>query len=161
VKNPRESAAYTFGYNPTVFARRVHDILGLVKLARSREPRPDAVCLVGLDGAGPLVAAACAQAAGAVDRAVIDTGGFRFGKVRDLHSPDFLPGGAKYFDLPGMIALGAPTRLLLAGEGDQAPEIVATAYEAAQAKNRLTVFGGDATKTREAAVKWLLEPPAN
>jgi len=27
VNNPREAAAYTFGYNPSLFARRVHDVL--------------------------------------------------------------------------------------------------------------------------------------
>ena len=36
----------------------------------------------------------------------VHLGGFRFGKVLDLHSPDFLPGGAKYGDVDGLIALG-------------------------------------------------------
>ena len=161
VKNPRESAAYTFGYNPAVFARRVHDILTLVKLTRESEPAPDSVCLVGVDGAGPWVAAARAQAGEAVDRAVVDTGGFRFGKVLDLHDPNFLPGGAKYFDLPGMIALNAPGRLALLGEGDKAPEVVTAVYRAAGAADRLITLGGDGAKVRDAAVKWLLGQAPN
>lgn len=36
----------------------------------------------------------------------------------DLRSPDFLPGGAKYGDLPGMLAAGEPGTLWLAGEED-------------------------------------------
>ena len=155
VKNPREAAAYTFGYNPTLFAQRVQDILTVLKLARDSEPRPDAVCLVGLGGAGPWVAAARALAGDAVERAVIDTQGFRFGKVLDLHDPNFLPGGAKYFDLPGMIALGAPGRLFLAGEG-QGPEIVVKAYEQAGKAGHLTVFTGEPGLTGQEAVKWLL-----
>jgi dienelactone hydrolase len=157
VKNPREAAAYTFGYNPTVFAQRVHDILTAVEVIRKSEPAPESVVLVGLDGAGPWVAAARAQAGDAVDRAVIDTGGFRFGKVLEIHSPDFLPGGAKYFDLPGMIALSAPHQLFLAGEGATAPPVVTQVYEAAGAKDRLTIFAGSPNSVAEAAVKWLLE----
>jgi dienelactone hydrolase len=157
VKNPRESAAYTFGYNPTVFAQRVQDILSVVKLSRTTEAPPEVVCLVGLEGAGPWVAAARALAGAAVDRAVIDTQGFRFGQITDLHDPNFLPGGAKYFDLPGMIALNAPGRLFLAGEGSAAPPVVTEAYRAADASDRLRVFQGDAAQTRAAAVDWLLE----
>ena len=38
-----------------------------------------------------------------------------------IHDPDFLPGGAKYDDLPGMLAVAAPAPLFLAGEGDAIP----------------------------------------
>ena len=158
VKNPREAAAYTFGYNPSLFAQRVHDLLGLIKLARESEPRPDSLCLVGLDGAGPWVAAARAIAGSAVDRAVIETGGFRFGKVLEIHDANFLPGGAKYFDLPGLLALGAPGELLLAGEGAEPPELLRTAYRWDQAEARLRTVTGDAVKARTAAVDWLLRP---
>jgi hypothetical protein len=156
-KNPSDAAAYTFGYNPTVFAQRVHDILSAVKFLRESETAAESLALAGLDGAGPWAAAARAQTGDAVDRAVIDTGGFRFGKVSEIHSPDFLPGGAKYFDLPGMIALSAPNRLLLAGEGAVAPDVVARVYEVAGGKDRLTVYGGGPIGMAEAAVKWLLE----
>ena len=36
-----------------------------------------------------------------------------------IHDPDFLPGGAKYDDLPGMLAVAAPAPLFLAGEGER------------------------------------------
>lgn len=157
VKNPREAAAYTFGYNDALFARRVHDILTLAAFMKSHDLSPQTVEVVGLGKAGPWVAAARAQARDVIDRAAIDTGGFRFGQVRDLHSPDFLPGGAKYGDLPGMLALSAPAPLWLAGEGENVPEIVTAAYAAAGAKNAVHPYAGDAEKTAEAAVAWLLK----
>ena len=86
----------------------VHDILTVVHYVKNQDRKSETITLVGLGGTGPLVAAARAQSRDAVDRAVIDTGGFRFGKLLNIHDVDFLPGGAKYGDLPGMLALGAP-----------------------------------------------------
>jgi len=155
VENPREAAAYTFGYNPAVFAQRVQDVVNAIRIARTR--RDDAaVLLVGLEGTGPWAAAALAQADGAVAKAAIDLGGFRFGKVLDIHSPDFLPGGAKYFDLPGMAALAAPTPLWIADAGAEAPAVVAAAYRAAGAPQALTAAAGDAAKA-DRAIDWLLK----
>ncbi len=118
VKNPREAAGYTFGYNSAVFAQRVHDVLSAVKFVKTGEHPGKRIDVVGLNGGGAWVAAARALCGSAVDRWVIDTQGFRFGKVLDLRSPDFLPGGAKYGDLPGMLAAGEPGTLWLAGEED-------------------------------------------
>jgi len=50
VANPREAAAYTFGYNRAVFAQRVHDILTVAAFIRSQNEKPDRIDLVGLDG---------------------------------------------------------------------------------------------------------------
>ena len=96
-----------------------------------------------------------AVARDAIDRAAIDTGGFRFGKVLDIQDVKF-PGGARYGDLPGMIALGAPAKLWLAGEGDQAPRLVKEFYAAAGAAKSLTLFHGEQPQACEAAVQWLL-----
>ena len=106
VKNPREAAAYTFGYNPAVFVHRVHDVLTAVHYIRGHEKPSSQVSLVALDATAPIAAAARAQAGKALDRVALHLGDFRFGKVLDLHSPDFLPGGAKYGDVDGLIALG-------------------------------------------------------
>lgn len=154
VKNPREFAGYTFGFNHSVFARRVHDVLNVLTFVRGHEKKPQRVDLVGLDGAGPIAAAARAQARDAVDNLVVDTQGFRFGKVGELQDPNFLPGGAKYGDLPGMLALGAPGSTWIAGEGATLPEIVQHAYQAAgQAK--ATAFGGAQGEVRKAALEQL------
>jgi hypothetical protein len=156
VKNPREAAAYTFGYNHTLFAQRVHDVLTLIAFARKQDPQPVAVALVGLDGTGPWAAAARAVAGDAVSKAAIDTSGFRFGKVLEIHSPDFLPGGAKYDDLPGMLAIAVPQRLWLAGETADTASVTSAAYRAAGAEKNLVVYAGPASDVTSAAVAWLL-----
>ena len=107
VKNPREAAAFTFGYNSAVFVHRMQDVLTAIRLVRTHERPSKKLSLVALDGTGPIAAAARAQSGDAVDRAAIHVGEFRFGRVLDLHSPDFLPGGAKYGDVPALLALGA------------------------------------------------------
>jgi dienelactone hydrolase len=160
VKNPREAAAYTFGYNHALFAQRVHDILTVVQFVRGHERRTRDLVVAGFNGAGPLVAAARALAGGAIDRAAVDTGGFRFGAVRDMHDVNFLPGGAKYGDLPGMLALNAPGKLWLAGEIQAGAELVTRLYGAAAAGKELTVHRGD-DKRERAAVEWMLDRVGN
>ncbi|MCL5097201.1 MAG: acetylxylan esterase, partial [Candidatus Omnitrophica bacterium] len=157
VNNPRESAAYTFGYNRALFAQQVDDILTVISFAKNQEPGLKTLDLIGLGAAGPWVAAARAQAPGAVDLAVVDTGGFRFGSVLDLRDVSFLPGGAKYDDLPGMLALGAPGKLWLAGEGKQVPEVVRRIYDLARASSNLTVFDGSPAEIHQAAINQLMD----
>jgi hypothetical protein len=157
VKNPREAAAYTFGYNPSVFAQRVHDVLTVVQFVRNHEKPSKELTVVGLEGAGRWVAAARGLCGGAIDRAVIDTGKFRFSEVLDIHSPDFLPGGAKYGDLPGMLALGAPGKVWIAGETEMSLAMVLGQYRMADAKKNLTSYAGQSAQARTAAVDWLLK----
>lgn len=161
VGNPREAACYTFGYNNSLFARRVQDILTVVSYVKNHGLAADEVVVVGLGkDAGPLVAAARAQADDAIDRAVIDTAGFRFADVDDIHSPRFLPGGAKYFDVPGMLAVGAPEKTWLAGEG-QGSSPLTDAYAAAGAKENLVIYENDVRDGKgqqmmlDAAVQWI------
>ncbi|MBM4088329.1 MAG: acetylxylan esterase [Planctomycetes bacterium] len=157
VGNPREAAAYTFGYNPSLFAARVHDILSVVAFLRGEQGRATELDLVGLNEAGPWAAAARAQAGSLVTRAALDTGGFRFAAARDMHAPDFLPGGAKYHDLPGMLALAAPQPLWLCGEGDTLPPPVAAAYAATGSPGAVVVHSGDSSAALDAAIDWLVK----
>lgn len=154
VANTREAAAYTFGYNHTVFAKRVHDVLTVLSFAESHEMQPKQIDLVGLGGSGHLAAAALAQARDLITAAAIDTEGFRFGNVLDIHSVDFLPGGAKYGDLPGMLAIGAPKELWLAGEGESLPRPIGAVYKARETAPAHKSVAGPA-KTNE-VVDWLL-----
>jgi len=160
VANPREFAGFTLGYNHSLFSQRAHDILTLVTYLRSAavgaHPKPSAVEVAGFGNTGPLVAAARAVAGAAIDRAVVDNTGFRFGKLLDYRDPQFLPGGAKYLDLPGILALSAPHPLWLAGEKGE-PAVTADAYRAAGQTKQLTVFSGEAAEKETAAAKWLLE----
>ncbi len=154
VNNPREAAAYTFGYNDSLFAQRVHDILTVVKIAQA-EFSARRVSVVALAGAGPWVAAACAVGEDGIGAAAVDTRSFRFGQVLDLRDPNFLPGGAKYGDVPGMLALHAPRPLWLAGETPAGAELVRRQYQRVRA-DRLTEYRGGADQETLAAVRWLL-----
>ncbi|MFP6657590.1 MAG: alpha/beta hydrolase family protein [Pirellulales bacterium] len=156
VKNPRESAAYTFGYNHSVCAQRIHDILTVITFVQNHELEPEEIHLVGLAGAGHWVAAARAQARDVISRTAIDTAGFRFAKVRDLHDPNFLPGGAKYGDLPGMLSLAAPGQLWLAGEGTKPHPMVTAAYKAAGAVKNLAIHTDKKDDKTVTATRWLL-----
>ncbi|TVS20876.1 MAG: acetylxylan esterase [Planctomycetaceae bacterium] len=155
VKNPREAAAYTFGYNHTVFASRVHDVLTLIAFARQRSPDQQ-VDLAGLHGSGPWASVALSVAGDAVDKAVLDTQRFRFAAIDDIHSPDFLPGGAKYFDLPGMLTL-ARSRIWLAGESEQTVPVLVQAWQATDRRDRLTIHDGPDDQILPQAVRWLLD----
>jgi len=160
VANPREFAGYTFGYNHALFAHRTHDVLSLVSLLRNAKagpcPNPKTVAVAGWGSTGPIVAAAGALAGDAIDRVAVDTQGFRFGRLLDYRDPMFLPGGAKYLDVPGLLALHAPRPLWLAGEGTE-PAIITAAYRAASQAEALVTFTGDAAQQHAAAGQWLMK----
>ncbi len=154
VKNKREAAAYTFGYNHSVFARRVHDALSAITFVRSHAYTPKQVYLVGLTGSsGAWAACARAQAGSAIDRAAVNTGGFRFQKITEIHSPDFLPGGAKYGDLTAIVSLSAPDQSWVAGEKGKA---IMAMYRTASAADAVKVYEGKPSETDSSAVDWLL-----
>jgi hypothetical protein len=166
VKNPREAAAYTFGYNAPVFTHRVRDVLSVLAWVRSSSaaatigvPSVRRVDAVALDGSGPGLAVARAAAGSALDGTAIHTGGFRFGKIRDLHDVHFLPGGAKYLDLPGFLARDVPGGLWLAGEGktpSELPEAVSAAYRRSAGKWQLASGAEAPERVAQEAVDWLL-----
>jgi dienelactone hydrolase len=149
-------AGWTYCYNLPPFAQRVHDILALAALAHAQQPRPKELALVGLGGAGPLAAAALAQAPETFTRAAIDLGGFRFARLTDVYDINFLPGAVKYGDVPGLLALAAPLDLWLADGEREGLDVVRSAYEAAGRPQRLTEYSGDRKDATQAAVSWLL-----
>lgn len=155
-EGPPPYAGYHYGYNHPLFAQRVHDILSVVALLKQEAYHVGQIDLVGLAGAGHWVAAARFQAGPAVGRAAVDTSGFRFAAVDDLYHADFLPGAAKYGDLPAVIALGAPGESWLAGERAEATEAIRAAYRAAGDESRLTVYTGPRDDAESAAIEWLL-----
>lgn len=159
VAKSRDFAGYTLGFNHSLFAQRTHDVLSIVKLLRERKggssETAQRVAVVGWGTAGPVVLAARALAGPAIDGAAVDTNGFRFGMLLDWRDPMFLPGGAKYLDLPGLIALGGPHSLWLAGES-AIPEFVNAADANTAKADAFTVFRGPAEQKVNSAVQWLL-----
>jgi hypothetical protein len=160
VEGSREFAGYTFGYNPALAAQRAHDVLSVVQFLRTADiaghPKPSSIDLLGFGDSGSIAGLVRAVSGDAINRAAIGTNGFRFGKLLDYRSPQFLPGGAKYLDLPGILALSAPHKLWLAGEGNE-PLVVADIYRSANATQNLTGYAGDASQAQSAAVEWLMK----
>ena len=150
-----QSAVYTFGYNRPLFAQRVHDVLTLIRFVQLDEHKAKTIHLAGFGPvAGTIAAAARAMAGDAIAKAAIDTGGYRFAGIERLDDAMFVPGAVKYHDVPGLLALGAPTKLWLAGEpADLKP--VKDAYAAAgQAAQLIRPAQVDAVH----AVEWLVAP---
>jgi hypothetical protein len=155
VKNPREAAAYTYGYNPPLFAQRVHDTLTAIRYITRGLPTTTPANLVAFGAAGPIAAAARAIAGGAVDCAIIDSSGFQFADVSSITDPNFLPAAAKYGDVAGLLALSAPGRTFVISEGPDAPELARATYVVLHAGQNLE-HAKPSPKAPLAAIDWLL-----
>lgn len=144
---------WTYCYNLPLFARRVHDILAVIQFVHQND-KSAKIDIIGLRQAGPLVAAAVVQSSGRIDRAAIHTDGFRFAKLTDVYDTRFLPGAAKYGDLPGLLSLAAPTRLWLAGEQATEDSIIRATWRSSGKLDRLTIHSGGSIE--RTAIEWLL-----
>lgn len=145
----QRSAVYYYGYNHGSFARRVHDILTALTFVRHHETwKVKTVGLGGEPGTGHWIAAARAIAGGDIDRAVIDTAGFRFGKLASDWDADFLPGAEKYGDLGGFLTLAAPHATLVIDDDPALAAALKTTYQTADADGKLTL-GGDQSAVLE------------
>ena len=158
VANSRDYAGFTYGYNHPLFSQRVHDLLSVIAAMRSASDSPKKLCLIGTGGAGPIAAAACAQAGSAIDRMAIDTGHFRFANITSIDDPDFLPGATKYGDIEALLALSAPHDLWVNGESPNRLELSQAAYRAVGEEKWLTIDTGPSETAEARAVEWLLRP---
>ncbi len=162
VENPRQIAAYTLGYNHSLFAQRAHDVLSLVSFARHHEWKPKKVCVVGVGEAALWAAAAGVPAGAALDKLAFVGTGFRFASVTEIRDPQMWPGAVKYGDVPGLLAANAPRPLWIAGEGTEPPTTVASCYRAAGAPQAVVMDRGSAANLDQAGPmfarlnQWLL-----
>ena len=132
-------AGFQYGYNPTLFAERVHDALVMIAMIRDHAQHRTAHLRVhGMDGAGMIAAAATALARDQVTELHVDTEGFRFANLKDVWDADFLPGAVKYGDVAGILELCAPVKLFLEDSDPTVCEMVGSAYQAAGAPNEFT-----------------------
>ena len=130
-------SGYTYGYNHSLFVKRTHDVLTLIKYAQSL-PNGKTIRLKG-EGkiVGPLVLAARSQAGDTIDAAEADLKGFQFQKLTKHDDPMFVPGAVKYFDVQGLVSLCAPHQLTVSGLEDST--VAERVYATADAKERLEV----------------------
>jgi dienelactone hydrolase len=153
-KNYANYAGYNYGYNRTLLANRVHDVLTAVAFAKGHE-KTKAVDLVGFEKAGPWVVLARGLCGDAVTRTAADFDQFRFEKVDKVEDEMLLPGGLKYGGLPAFAALAAPGELYLHNhQGTGVGQWVKAAYAAAGAKDRLEHSGEKVNADK--VVAWLL-----
>ena len=155
VRNPRQFAGFTYTYNDTIFARQVHDILTTIAWINGDEHSPQALHAIGVNGGGTLLAAARAIAGSEVEKAAIDTAGFRFEDLSDWKHAAFLPGAVKYGDVPTLLSLSAPHKIWIGGE-TELPPIVKTVYSHQSAANAVATSGSRLDSVT-AAVDWLLQ----
>jgi hypothetical protein len=97
-------AAFTLGYNRSLLANRVHDLLTVMALVRDWNG-PKSIRLAGFGEAGPWALLARAQAGEAVDRAALDLNGFDFEQVKEATHPMMLPGARKYGGIYAFVPL--------------------------------------------------------
>ena len=118
VANPRDFAGYTFGYNATLLANRVQDVLTLVSFIRGYDQHPiEDIHLAALGSTGPVAVVARALAGDALSRTAIYTGGFEFAQIQSWRHPNFFPGAIKYGDMQGILkASSSSAPLLLANK---------------------------------------------
>ena len=147
-------AGYYYGYNRSLLAHRVHDILTAVAVAKRHE-KTEKVHLVGFEKAGPWVMLARGLCGDTVARTAADVDGFRFEKVATDYNEMMLPGAVKYGGLPALAALAAPGELYL--HNNRATGIgqwTKAAYGAAKATDHLHT-SGDKVEPEKVA-EWLV-----
>ena len=129
-------AGYTYGYNRTLLANRVRDILTVIG-GMHKNPAITKVHLLGTGEAGVWTLLARALAGDHVGECVVDLQGFGFGKVQSTTDANLLPGALKYGGLGGLAALAAPHSMTVAGTKDVPAgelEPLSRVYQAAAGK---------------------------
>ena len=146
VKNEREFAGFTYGYNHPLVSQRVHDILTAIAAVKYFQTAPVKVHVAGFGLAGTWAALATVIAGDAVEKRVLATN-YRFRSITNIRDPQLLPGAVKYGDVPAFVGLSAPH------------PVFGTDNEAVQAVQHLggkaELFSGLEQEVAVAAAKWL------
>ncbi|MDB5313210.1 MAG: hypothetical protein JWO38_7412 [Gemmataceae bacterium] len=146
-------AGFTYGYNRSLLANRVSDVLTAVAFAHSLL-KAETVHLVGWGEMGPVAVLAKALAGDAVAKTAADLNQFRFENVKDTADPMMLPGAVKYGGLPAFLALCAPGEVLVHNnKGTGVGRLSKAAYDAAGATGKLTLVGEKLDDAK--VVEWL------
>jgi hypothetical protein len=147
-------AGFTFGYNRTLLAERVHDILTAVAYARGHK-KTRTVDLVGFDKAGPWVVLARALCGDGVRRTAADLARFRFDKITSTADDMMLPGAVKYGGMGAFVALCAPGELLVHNhQGTGIGKLAQAGYQNAASSRQITLSGEK--KKPAKVIDWIL-----
>lgn len=99
----QRSPVYFYGYNDSVFVRRVHDLISTIAMVK-QHPDWD-VKKIKVVAKGELAAVALAAKAiypEAIDALEVDLQGFQFSTINDLWDDNMVPGAVKYGDVEGL-----------------------------------------------------------
>lgn len=154
-------AGYQYGYNPSLFAERVHDALAMIAMIRDHEQyRAQRVVVAGVEGAGLIAAAAASLAPSDVARLVADTEGFRFGNLKSVWDVNFIPGAAKYGDIFGLLSLCSSTPTTVIHEDPKTLGDVIASFRAAANESALEFVmpEGGSGGGADVAVKVIVKP---
>jgi dienelactone hydrolase len=105
-------AGLTFGYNRTLLANRVHDLLTTIAMAKYKL-NAKMVHLVGWGEAGPWAILAKGLAGDAVEKTATDLNKFDFEKITSVTDPMMLPGAVKYYGMGSFVVLCSPGSMLI------------------------------------------------
>jgi hypothetical protein len=153
-------AGYTFGYNRTLLANRVHDALTVIADAKSNANKSQGaatnVHLVGWGEMGVVAVLAKALAGDAVTKTAADLNQFRFENIKDTSDPMMLPGAEKYGGLGAFLALCAPGEVLAHNhKGTATGKLPKAAYAAAGVPDKLTRVDDKLDDAK--VVEWLVK----
>ena len=97
-------AAFTYGYNRSLLAQRVHDILTLVAFGNSML-KPSTMHMVGWGKAGPWAAIARAMCGHSIAKTAVELEKFDFAKIEKTDDEMMLPGALKYGGMEAILSL--------------------------------------------------------
>ncbi len=104
----REFSGYTFGYNPPLLIRRVHDVFTMIAMMQTQDPWPtQAIEIKATDGAQPIALVAGAMLGHTVSAVDAEPADFTFASLNDPWDVNFVPGAVKYGDIPALRRLNA------------------------------------------------------
>ncbi len=147
-------AGFTFGYNRSLLANRVHDLLTLVSFTGFLKAKQ--VSLIGFGEMGPVAILARALAGMSVQKVAADLNQFRFENIKDTADPMMLPGAVKYGGMSAFLALCAPGAVLAHNHaGTASGKLSKAAYEAAGVPDHLTRINEKLDDLK--VVEWLLK----
>jgi pimeloyl-ACP methyl ester carboxylesterase len=145
-------AGYTYGYNRSLLANRVRDVLTVLDV-HSPETK---MYVVGFGEMGSVAVLAKALAGDRVTKLAADLNQFRFEAIKDTADPMMLPGAVKYGGLPAFLALCAPGAVLAHNHvGTMTGKLPKAAYDAAGAADKLTRVEEKLDDSK--VVEWLLK----
>ena len=134
----KDYAGFTFGYNRSLVANQVHDVLTAIgNLLHNAQIKT--IHVIGWAEMGPIAVLAKALAGDTVKKLAADVNQFRFEAIKNINDPMLLPGATKYGGLGAFLALCAPGEVLVHNhKGTSTGKLPQAAYAASGAKDKLT-----------------------